>query len=190
MPAGQWQTDSWQRPHPHWTDKETEARDRTGFTAKELHRCCATQRGTHTLPICTRTPTPPPRSRGRTEASSQPHCGNPMFRLSSRCPPAPPHLPPQGRCCKHRAAFSYWRENTFHISEETASSGPSKPDPAMLRPRQPPANSLLPTTPLPFPWHVSLWKDQAALLSPQSHTLPQPRALRGSRAAHLRASCD
>lgn len=158
VPAGRWQTDSWQRPHPHWTDKETEARDRTGFTAEELHGRCATHalHAAHAHPLhSTLWGTP----HGSMQPASlwQPHV------QTALPPPTPPR---QGRRCKHRAALSYWRENTFHISEETASSSPSKPDPVMLRPRRPPASCLLPTAPLPFPWHVSLWRDQAGLLSP------------------------
>ena len=124
---------------------------------------------------------------GTPHGSTQPACLWQPHVQTALLPPTPPR---QGRRCKHRAALSYWRENTFHISEETARSSPSKPDPVMLRPRRPPASCLLPTAPLPFPWHVSLWREQAGLLSPRSRTPPQPRALRGSRAAHFHSSCD
>lgn len=186
VPAGRWQTDSWQRPHPHWTDKETEARDRTSFTAEELHRHCAIQRGTHALHTAHAHPLHST-LQGTPHGSTQPACLWQPHVQTALLPPTPPR---QGRRCKHRAALSYWRENTFHISEGTASSSPSKPDPVMLRPRRPPASCLLPTAPLPFPWHMSLWRDQAGLLSPRSRTPPQPRALRGSRAAHFHSSCD
>lgn len=130
----------------------------TGFTAEELHGRCATHalHTAHAHPLHSTL-------RGTPQGSTQPASLWQPHVQTALPPPTPPR---QGRRCKHRAALSYWRENTFHISEETASSSPSKPDPVMLRPRQPPASCLLPTAPLPFPWHVSLWRDQAGLLSP------------------------
>lgn len=105
-------------------------------------RTCYTHTHTHTHA----THTHPPHTLGdptRKQAASLS-----VATPSSDCPPAT-HPAPQGRCCKHRAVFSYWRENTFHISEETATV-PSKPNPTMLRPRRLPASFLLLTAPLPF----------------------------------------